>query len=421
MAFMVDRHHVTKPAQYDVLVFLRSDGESKNMSLMPSSVCAAIVESGMSCKSVTWTSPTVAHILRNPQLDERLRWAQSWAMDQAFGVLSMGRVVVTDRLYGSIVSYLLNRGVVYIETKTNETAEAFAAAFSGIEHICIHSDDSVVSSSNILSDIVKKTAFVYDLIYSNLFEDDKLDDAVITVPLVSRPALPEVDNNLTDDSNGDTDAMGVANTSSYFQNLFAEGCHMNSQPYKALNQGLFFVPGLGSKARMSTLLKNLNLFMHKFDSISHHWDCLVYIYSPVDSDFWSAEKEINKLSSVCELVHNPLKRYGDHIKSMHPFLVAKSYEYVFMLLDDVKLHEDSFDIDHMIDIVKRNNVTFASPFIYGTVSARRAMVHKPENAVGFETHYIEIYAILMTTAAYTAFWELVDPLNNPCGWGPDMW
>lgn len=212
------------------------------------------------------------------------------------------------------------------------------------------------------------------------------------------------------------------NYSFLFRSLFAEGgCLKKPNSTKSLKQGLFFVPGLGLKTRIPIVLNNLNFFTHKFNSSTEHWDCFVYIYAPVHSEFWSAATELKKIASICKLVYSPLKKYGDHVKSLHPFLVSKSYKYVFLSLDDVELSENMFDINHIINIIERNNVTFASPFIHGAVP-RKAMLHKaPNNAPGFVTHYIEIFAILMTTAAYTAFWELIDPTTNPCGWGPDMW
>ena len=163
MVFMLDRHRYAQKHhknEYDVVLLLRTDKE-RTLRSNSSVICQAMMKQGLSCRSHTWMNPLVAHCPKYKTIRQYLHCTAS----QAFGVLSKGRIVVTDRLHGALVSYLGNRGVVYIESVSNKTIGVFKTAFSGREDLCIHSDNSIVQSSHELGEIVTKTLNVFNHMY----------------------------------------------------------------------------------------------------------------------------------------------------------------------------------------------------------------------------------------------------------------
>lgn len=109
-----------------------------------------------------------------------------------------------------------------------------------------------------------------------------------------------------------------------------------------------------------------------------------------------------------------------------PKNISSSFNHVFILLDDVRL-EQGFDLTTFVSIMKRNNLTAASPRIVGaTVTKgeefRYIMDAKPENGtIGFRSSFVEIFAYVMTIPAYASLWQLLYPSINPYGWGYDLW
>jgi len=204
--------------------------------------------------------------------------------------------------------------------------------------------------------------------------------------------------------------------------LFPKNCLKAEETATTSHEGVLFIPGLGSPLRLPVVAKNLEVMRHKFNSSVAKWDCVVYLYAPPESDFWLEREYLQGISSLCAVVQNPNRLFEDHVKMFQPALMKEKYKYVFLLLDDVVL-ESSFDIDVVIDIMTRNNLTFVSPYINNADDHNKILMHikAPNGSLGFATNYIETFALVMTFPAYIAFWEIFDPLANPCGWGPDHW
>ena len=92
---------------------------------------------------------------------------------QAVGVVSRGRVVVTDRLHGTIMSYLSGRPVVYIENLTNKTSGVTSAAFGESWEECMSENTRVLQARGKgvtgINDIVNKAI---RLVKQSKLEDD---------------------------------------------------------------------------------------------------------------------------------------------------------------------------------------------------------------------------------------------------------
>jgi hypothetical protein len=137
----------------------------------------------------------------------------------------------------------------------------------------------------------------------------------------------------------------------------------------AKKQGILVIPGIGRIDRLQTTVSNLKMMAPYltgggFAGRESSWDCVAYVYAlHNDTVFWNAKKELEILSKNCDVVENPGKRVTENLYMAQPALIRKSYEYVFILLDDCKLlgKESVFDLEYMIKIMRLNGLSVASP------------------------------------------------------------
>lgn len=98
MAFFLGHLQPCRENDYDIVVQLRNDEESiignhGNSSGMSMKLCAEIEAKGYSCKVIQWITPSLTTIRRGNDMSLFLMTCTQ----QAVGVLSLGRVVITDR------------------------------------------------------------------------------------------------------------------------------------------------------------------------------------------------------------------------------------------------------------------------------------------------------------------------------------
>ena len=204
------------------------------------------------------------------------------------------------------------------------------------------------------------------------------------------------------------------------------------------SKGLLIVPGIGTEYRLAILRKNIE-YLSQFDVYRDQWDCVVYVYEQ-----FQIFKNILK-SLGCTSVSVPGQRVVHSLKTITPnYLQTKKYDLVFILLDDVQLctytkaktklriHRDyskyrcSFNFTNILRIMYHNQLTLVSPRVYNIHRDHvyRDMVTYPNSVPGTAgclTNFIEMFAYILTVPAYNFLWDLFDPVNNPYGWGYDMW
>ena len=132
------------------------------------------------------------------------------------------------------------------------------------------------------------------------------------------------------------------------------------------HRGLMVIPGLGRPDRLKTVEETLRLMARNYLSGEDpSWDCVVYIYAPRnDTSFWSLRKPLNYVASLCDIVEHPNGRVTDNLYLVQPALIRRSYNRIFILLDDCKLlGGDAFDLQKIIDVMDYNNLTVASPLV----------------------------------------------------------
>ena len=75
-------------------------------------LCAKFKSFNITCTSAQWLNSKIVKLEYHRGKREYLRSA----LEQALAVSSIGKIVLTDRLHGTVVPYLAQIGVVYIES-----------------------------------------------------------------------------------------------------------------------------------------------------------------------------------------------------------------------------------------------------------------------------------------------------------------
>jgi len=201
--------------------------------------------------------------------------------------------------------------------------------------------------------------------------------------------------------------------------------------------GIVVIPGLGRSDRLHTVVHNLKTLEHLLNQSEEflRWDCIVQIYADRTKKtagyLWASSnlKEINYITSVCNLIENPNNLVTHNLRNIEPYLIKSQYKYIFILLDDCKLTTSGnrFDMNKLASIMAFNNLTVASPVVLnankgGGQNFRRIMQAEVVNGYeGYISSFVEMFAMVMTMPAYQAFWDLLFPAVNPYGWGYDLW
>eukprot|EP01031_Cornospumella_fuschlensis_P036438 gene36438-44201_t len=158
------------------------------------------------------------------------------------------------------------------------------------------------------------------------------------------------------------------------------------------------------------------------------WDCIVYIYAPrTYRELWDRSSDLEFLAQYCDLIENPDRRVTENLYLLQPSLIARTYSYVFILLDDIKIQAAApINLGHMVELMRCNQLTVLSPIILGANKGggqkfRNIMqIPAPASSSGYISSFVEIFAWVMTIPAYKALWELLCPSVNPYAWGYDF-
>jgi hypothetical protein len=126
---------------------------------------------------------------------------------------------------------------------------------------------------------------------------------------------------------------------------------------------LLIVPGLGRSDRLLTVIGNLKK-LEKY--LQKDWECVIYIYALRNvTEFWSKKVELDYIYNKCRVVENPNKRITENLFMVQPALLKYSHKLVFILFDDIKLiGKGAFQLDKILNLMKFNNLTIASPMVY---------------------------------------------------------
>lgn len=179
---------------------------------------------------------------------------------------------------------------------------------------------------------------------------------------------------------------------------------------------LVVVPGFGYHGdRYSYLMQSLKVL--KTNS-SVPTTCMLFIY--VDSTSASKSKQ-NKLSEYCTVLPYYYGNYADFIKAVpYNLVILSGFSHVLLLLDDVVLHEN-YNLNKMIHVMNRNNLTVASPAVHAAKywTTRKHKFDHDLYDIGHVTNTLEIFAALFTIEGWKCWYDMMDPTINAAGWGYD--
>jgi hypothetical protein len=269
--------------------------------------------------------------------------------------------------------------------------------------------------------------------------------------------------------------------------LFSAFANEHAQEiHKRYSRVLLVIPGLGRPDRLSIVAHNLRIILpQQFQTLpgipEFRFDCSIYIYASRERlPFWKDNPEdLKYLFEHCKIVELPGSQIASNLFMVQPHLLQGKYDYVFLILDDVKIPTASnFSLPNMIHLMHCNNLHLLSPrvsgkciflfsltlfdvsfffiFIFLSISQvlgatccghdimengiprnilpmrccryRSVMQLLPEyynlsstTVAGYSSVFVELYAWVMTLQGYSLFWELLSPSLNSHGWGYDWW
>jgi len=135
----------------DVIIFLRKDHESKvNMERNQDSIRAILPKKGMTFRIVDWDD-------RRDLFDT----TDTFFTDTAIQLLSLGKVVVCDRLHAAVLAYLSGLPFVYIDQVSGKVTKTLTAAFEGAEG-CLDETLSRWSRATTLKEALSKASQLID-------------------------------------------------------------------------------------------------------------------------------------------------------------------------------------------------------------------------------------------------------------------
>ena len=153
IAWMIQPPISIVPHKYDVVILFRADKE-RQTNVDAKMLCTVLIKMNHSCSLITWISPIISPLIRSR--GPREYWMS--VRDQAFGVISLGLVVITDRLHGAVISYIAGRGVVYLDSISNKTVGVLKTAFGDNVKKCTEGVGVFRGNNNDGSDIAMKAS-----------------------------------------------------------------------------------------------------------------------------------------------------------------------------------------------------------------------------------------------------------------------
>jgi len=186
---------------------------------------------------------------------------------------------------------------------------------------------------------------------------------------------------------------------------------------------LLIVPGVSDAMRAQLVARNVAQVKPRA--------CLVFTHKRCgDDENLDAQLDASSISPVaaaCEVVRAPNGEGGGyvaHLKRVLPsFVEMGRFEWVLVLMDDVQLSRESFDLERMLRIATHNNLTAVTPavsFAHDEVMRVPTTPH-PRGIVGRVTKRTEVFALALTVPAFRCWHELIDTAMNSIGWGYDHW
>ena len=128
MAFMLGAQTPSKAAVFDVFLLMRHDSESQFSTVrMHDDICEGIAEAGFTCGVGDWGAGTdlSKHFFG---MEAGPSYADL-AVEVATETVSLGELIVTDRLHGAIFAFLTGKPVIYVDNTYDKLSNSISTAF----------------------------------------------------------------------------------------------------------------------------------------------------------------------------------------------------------------------------------------------------------------------------------------------------
>lgn len=154
--------------------------------------------------------------------------------------------------------------------------------------------------------------------------------------------------------------------------------------------------------------KHLKKIIERFGHA--HFDYLIFAYDddPFDEDIFKR----------CRIIREKGYRWYFMKKYVTPE-VCKKYRYIFVWADDIDIED--FSYNNFISIMERNQLQIAQPALGRKSYFSHAITTvKKWQKFGRYVDFVEIMVPVFQARAWETFWQYLDPVNNPWGWGCDL-
>lgn len=138
IAFMLGPQVEHDKTKVDVFLLVRTDGESRMIEHLENydKVCKGIMGKGYTCAIGDWGSGAMNRHKVGKDFAEDVDPSDYYSdigVQLAISTVSIGELIVTDRLHGAILAFLLGKTVIYIDNSYKKLASVFNTAFRNKE------------------------------------------------------------------------------------------------------------------------------------------------------------------------------------------------------------------------------------------------------------------------------------------------
>jgi len=133
MAFMLGPQVEHDKTILDVFLLVRRDTESRMIEHLENydKICKGVISKGYTCAIGDWGtgSKINRHKDSTSSADDATGFYSDIGLQLAISTISLGELIVTDRLHGAILGFLLGKTVIYIDNSYKKLASVFSTAF----------------------------------------------------------------------------------------------------------------------------------------------------------------------------------------------------------------------------------------------------------------------------------------------------
>ena len=135
MAFMLGPQVEHDKTKVDVFMLVRQDDESKMADHYDNydKICKAVISKGYTCAIGDWKDTQMDRVKdfdKHAEEESDHAYYSDIGVQLAISTISIGELIVTDRLHGAILGFLMGKTVIYIDNAYRKLSSVFNTAFA---------------------------------------------------------------------------------------------------------------------------------------------------------------------------------------------------------------------------------------------------------------------------------------------------